>query len=153
MNARKARWLENELGEYCNFEGEPRFSQLGINLNVLPPGKPMAMYHRETDQENFLVLSGECLLIAEDEERPLRAWDFVHCPAGTNHVIVGAGDRPAVVLAVGARSADGGIVYPASLVAQRLGAGVDHETSDPAEAYAQYSRPEPTSYRDGRLPA
>src|SRR4029077_14968340 len=47
VNARDGRWLHNELGAYCGFEGkgEARFEQLGINLNVLPPGKPMAMYH------------------------------------------------------------------------------------------------------------
>jgi hypothetical protein len=32
----------------------------------------MAMYHWEADQEHFLVLSGDALLIVEGEERPLR---------------------------------------------------------------------------------
>ena len=36
---------------------------------MLDPGEPMAMYHWETDQEDFLVLSGEPLLIVEGEER------------------------------------------------------------------------------------
>ena len=47
------------------------------------------MYHWETDQEDFLVLAGEAVLIVEGEERPLRQWDFVHCPPETKHVIVG----------------------------------------------------------------
>ena len=78
--------------------GRDGLLQLGINVTVLGPGEPMAMYHRENDQEDFLVLAGEALAIVEGEERPLRQWDFVHCPAGTNHVLVGAGAGPCVVL-------------------------------------------------------
>ena len=152
LNARDARWQVNEMGAYCPFEGEARFAQLGINLNVLPPGAPMAMYHREDEQEDFLVLAGECVLIVEDEERPLRQWDFFHCPPGTAHVIVGAGATPCLVLAVGARSGAGGLVYPASDVARHHGAGVDRETSDPREAYARFSAPETSAYQDGWLP-
>ena len=151
LNARDARWLVNEMGAYCAFEGKARFPQLGINLNVLPPGKPMAMYHREDEQEGFLVLAGECVLVIEGEERRLRPWDFVHCPAGTEHVIVGAGDRPSVVLAVGARTGAGGLVYPASEVAQRHGAGVERETSDPGEAYARFSEVRESRYEEGWL--
>ena len=155
VDVRKAAWMTNEtFGAACIFEAdEAPFGQVGYTIGVLQPGQPSGMYHRETAQEDFLVLSGECLLIAEDEERPLRAWDFVHCPPGTNHVIIGAGDRPSLVLAVGARSTRGEIVYPVSPVAQRLGAGLDHETSDPAEAYEHVSRPRPTRYRDGWLQA
>jgi uncharacterized cupin superfamily protein len=141
VNARETRWLHNELGAYCGFESKDvRFDQLGINLNVLPPGAPMAMYHEEPGQEDFLVLNGECLLIVEGQERPLKKWDFVHCPPRTNHVIVGAGTQPALVLAVGARK--GGATYPVDEVAVRHRAGVDHEVASPAEAYAGYSRPE-----------
>jgi uncharacterized cupin superfamily protein len=142
VNARDARWSHNELGAYCPFEGgdDARFADVGINLNVLPPGAPMAMYHEEPGQEDFLVLRGECLLIVEGRERPLRQWDFVHCPPRTKHVIVGAGSSPALVLAVGARK--GGASYPVDEAAVRHGAGVDHEVSSPAEAYAAYSRPE-----------
>src|SRR5439155_4781537 len=105
LNAREARWYDGDgRAALCVFEREiGDFPQLGINLNVLQPGETMAMYHWEADQEDFLVLAGEALLIVEGEERPLRQWDFVHCPAGTKHVVVGAGDAPAVVLAVGAR--------------------------------------------------
>ena len=86
-----------------DFEGWPRFDQLGVNPFVLMPGEPMAMYHWETDQEGFLVISGEAVLIIEGEERQLRAWDFVHCPPNTKHVIVGAGSGPCLVIAMGAR--------------------------------------------------
>jgi uncharacterized cupin superfamily protein len=140
LNARDARWLYNELGGYCPFEGreEAQFPQVGINLNWLPPGKPMTMYHGEDGQEGFLVLSGECLLIVEGEERPLRAWDFFHCAAGTEHAIVGAGDGPSLVLAVGARGR-GGIRYPANETALEHGAGVEQDTTSPQEAYARFS--------------
>ena len=104
MNARESRWRDTgTLGAFCNFEGKRRFPGLGINLNVLRPGEPMGLYHRENAQEDFLVLAGECLLIVEGEERKLKTWDFFHCPPGTEHIIVGAGEEPAVVLAVGAR--------------------------------------------------
>jgi uncharacterized cupin superfamily protein len=142
VNARDGRWSHNELGAYCPFEsgGDARFEQVGINLNVLPPGAPMAMYHEEPGQEDFLVLRGECLLIAEGRERRLQQWDFVHCPPRTKHVIVGAGSGPSLVLAVGARK--GGATYPVDEVAVRHRAGVDHEVASPAEAYADYSRQE-----------
>ena len=137
VNARDARWVWNEMGGYCNFEdGDVRFDQVGINLNALHPGVPMAMYHEEPGQEDFLVLEGEALLIVEGEERPLKAWDFVHCPPHTKHVILGAGDGPSLVLAVGARK--GQASYPVDEAAVRHGAGVETETSSPKDAYAKY---------------
>jgi len=143
VNARESRWLHSELGAYCGFEGEgeAQFDQLGVNLNVLPPGVPMAMYHEEPGQEDFLVVRGECVLIVEGEERPLRQWDFVHCPPRTKHVIVGAGTEPALVLGAGARK--GQASYPFDEGAVRHGAGAERATDVPAEAYAKYSRPEP----------
>jgi uncharacterized cupin superfamily protein len=113
------------------------FSELGIRLHVLPPGQPNGLYHSENKQEDFLVLSGECLLLVEGEERRLRAWDFVHTPAGTEHIFVGAGDGPCAILMVGARSGEEWKVrYPVSEFASRHGASVDEETSDPDQAYA-----------------
>jgi uncharacterized cupin superfamily protein len=140
LNARDARWLEGTLGAYCAWEGSDaaRFPQVGINLNVLEPGTPMAMYHRENTQEDFLVLAGECIVIVEGEERPLRQWDLFHCPAGVAHTIVAAGHGPALVLAVGARTRDEeqGLAYPVDATALKHGAGVEQETSQPADAYA-----------------
>src|SRR5690349_18058555 len=115
----------------------------------------MAMYHWEADQEDFLVLAGEALLIVEGEERPLRQWDFVHCPPETKHVILGAGDGQCLVLATGARDRSTGPdwgSYPVEEVAIRHGAGVDEETDEPKQAYASVPRREPTRYRDGWLP-
>jgi uncharacterized cupin superfamily protein len=150
LNAREARWREGVFGAGTTFEGGDEFEQLGINLNVIEPGQPLCMYHREDEQEDFLVLSGECLLLVEEQERPLKAWDFVHCPAGTNHVFVGAGSGPCTLLAVGSRSG-GAIVYPVSELARRHNAGVPKETPSPDEAYAPYPRGHEAQYREDWL--
>jgi len=153
LNARDAEWIDNELGKYVNWEsGGEGFPELGINLNVLSPGEPMTMYHREDRQEDFLVLDGECLLIVEGEERPLKKWDLFHCPAGVAHAVVGAGDRQSLVLAVGARRpGDDETVYLADPVARKNGAGVETETTDSREAYAGYEFPR-GPYQEGWLP-
>jgi uncharacterized cupin superfamily protein len=111
------------------------------------------MYHWENEQEGFLVVDGEALLVVEGEERPLRTWDFVHCPPGTRHVLVGAGERPCVVVAVGSRTAgeDSG-AYTVDEAALRHGAGVEAETTSPAEAYARFPDGRFTRYREGWLP-
>jgi uncharacterized cupin superfamily protein len=115
----------------------------------------MAMYHWEADQEDFLVVSGEAVLIIEGEERQLRAWDFVHCPPNTKHVIVGAGSGPCVVIAIGARERStepDSLGFPVDEVAKRHGASVEEDTMDGGVAYASLPRREPTAYRDGWLP-
>ena len=156
LNAKDARWYHaDDRPALCHLEGEAEFRQLGINVVVLWPGQPMAMYHWEADQEDVLVLSGDAILIVEGEERPLRAWDFVHCPPETKHVIVGAGDGPCVVFAVGARDRTrrrdwGG--YAVDEAALRHGAGVEEETDDPKQAYARFRPSEPKRYREGWLP-
>jgi uncharacterized cupin superfamily protein len=137
VNAREARWLDNEkFGAYTRFEPEgERFEQVGINISVLQPGQPMCLYHAEEDQEGFLVLSGSATLLIEGQERPLRQWDYVHCPPWTEHVIVGGGDGPCVVLAVGARQGEG-VVYPVSELARRHEAGAEVEHRRGAEGKA-----------------
>ena len=156
LNMRDAVWRHVDgRGAVCDFEGEPQFAQLGFNPFVLGPGEPMAMYHWEADQEDFLVVSGEAVLIVEGEERQLRAWDFVHCPPNTKHVIVGAGSGPCVVIAVGARERSVGRPdwggYTVDEVAKRHGVSVEEETTDPKVAYAPFPRRQPTAYRDGWL--
>ena len=161
VNVRDAQWLTSEGGEKqpsgseCSFESaKAEFRQVGVRLHVLPPGESNGLYHREDKQEDFLVLAGECLLLVEGEERRLRAWDFVHCPPGTEHIFVGAGDAPCVMLMVGARGADWNVLYPASELAARYGASADEETTDPDQAYLprfEPSRRGRPSYWD-RLP-
>jgi uncharacterized cupin superfamily protein len=150
VNARDARWLDGEFGAYTRFEGEPRFPRLGFNIGVLQPGQAACHYHGEDEQEDFLVLSGECLVLIEGEERALRQWDFVHCPAWTEHVFVGAGDGPCAVLAVGTRGG-GDVIYPRSELALRHHAGVEQGTTEPREAYAATRPDTEIRYRDGWL--
>jgi uncharacterized cupin superfamily protein len=151
LNAREARWLTGDFGAYTRFEGEARFPSIGVNIGVLEPGQPACFYHAEDEQEDFLVLSGEAVLLIEGEERRLRAWDFVHCPPWTEHVFVGAGSAPCAILALGTRLGHE-VVYPASELAQRHGAGVATETRDPAQAYAHLRPDAETPYQRGWLP-
>jgi uncharacterized cupin superfamily protein len=166
VNVRAAAWVRHDVfGAACVFQSdgrvlrerpdldEQRFSQLGVTLAVLEPGRPSGLYHGESAQEDFLVLAGECLVLVEGEERALRQWDFLHCPPRTVHTFVGAGNEPCVLLMVGARLQGKAFVYPRSALALAWGAGVEEETESPAEAYAPFphwrpGRPE----RDGELP-
>jgi uncharacterized cupin superfamily protein len=128
---------------------EVRFTDFGVNVHVVWPGEPSALYHSESVREAFLVLSGECTLIVEEEERPLRAWDFVHCPAGTRHIFVGAGNVPCAILMIGGRPQERRTLhYPVSEVAAKHGASVAKETPNPEEAYADW----PGEYVPVRLP-
>lgn len=157
VNVRDAAWLSNEaFGLRCVFEGDTpalrknpeldghTFEQLGITIAVLSPGRPSGLYHAESNQEDFLVLQGECQAIVEGQERQLRAWDFLHCPPGTAHVFVCTGGGPCVIFMTGARNPDREIVYPRSGPALARGAGVELETRSAREAYAPYPhwRPE-----------
>jgi uncharacterized cupin superfamily protein len=156
LGLRDAVWRHVDgRGAVClaldDFEGERRPVQFGFNPFVLMPGEPMGMYHWEADQEDFLVVSGEAVLVVEGDERPLRAWDFVHCPPDTKHVIVGAGSGPCVVIAVGARQHDQ-LGFPADDAAKRHGASVELDTADGGVAYASVPSRKRTAYREGWLP-
>jgi uncharacterized cupin superfamily protein len=132
-------WFAESRGARCAFEneyGDPpvEFTQIGINLTVLGPGQT-SLYHAEANQEAFLVLSGECAVLVEGEERRLRSWDFFHSPPCTEHAFVGKGEEPCVILMAGSRSGPG-VRYPVSELAARYGASVAEETSDWRQAYA-----------------
>jgi uncharacterized cupin superfamily protein len=157
VNVADAEWSTTEGGEKrpsgseCTFEPEgTEFEQLGVRIHVLPPGEPNGRYHSESQQEDFLVLSGECVLIVEGEERRLKQWDFFHSPAGTEHIFVGAGEVPCAIFMVGSRTGDSTVRYPVSEVAARYGASVEREVTSPGEAYAdfEWSRRERPSYWD-----
>jgi uncharacterized cupin superfamily protein len=154
VNAREARWWHHDtFGSSVTFEGDgARFPEFGINIQVLAPGEPNSMYHGENAQEDFLVLFGECVLLVEGEERPLAQWDFVHCPAWTHHVFVGAGSGPCGILMVGARPEQEELLYPVVDVARRRKAGVLKETSSGREAYAPFPKSTEGPYREGTLP-
>jgi uncharacterized cupin superfamily protein len=157
VNVRDAMWLSSEggdkrpTGSECSFESpHAELPQYGVRIHVLPPGQSNGLYHSENQQEDFLVLSGECTLLVEGEERTLRAWDFFHSAAGTEHIFVGAGDGPCAILMVGARSEPWEVRYPVSELGARYGASAEKETSDPDEAYADFepSRRKRPSYWD-----
>lgn len=145
LNARDARWMHDELRAVCRFggQGEAHFDDLGVGLYWLQAGGSMALYHHEAGQEDFLVLRGTAVLVIEGQERPLRAWDLVHCPPRTPHTIVAGEDGPCLVLAVGARREKGSARYPVEPAAVRRGAGVTHEVAGASEAYAAFAPPRP----------
>jgi uncharacterized cupin superfamily protein len=151
LNLADALAVRNEEKGGATYPLESRespFRDVGVRVSVLWPGDPNALYHSENAQEGFLVLSGECTLIVEEDERSLRQWDYFHCPAGTRHVIVGAGDGPCAILMLGARPEAERLHYPASEVAARYGASAAKETGDADEAYAEW----PGEYAPVRLP-
>jgi uncharacterized cupin superfamily protein len=142
VNLAEARWeRDQDLGVWCVL-GAPDvpFSQFGIGPHLLMPGQPNGRYHAESAQEGFLVLSGECIAIVEGEERRMRQWDYLHCPPGTHHITVGAGDGPCVILMIGARFPGIETQYTVNELAARYGASVARETDSPKEAYAGLPR-------------
>jgi uncharacterized cupin superfamily protein len=156
VNARDVPWRGREgHGRWANLEGDAEFEELGFQLVVVQPGEPACLYHGEGVQEDFLVVSGECVLVIENEERRLKQWDFVHCPPMTEHVFVGAGDGPCAIVMVGARvwkEREEELIYPANDVAAKYGASVPEDTPNPDEAYGRFTRIEPEPYREGDLP-
>jgi uncharacterized cupin superfamily protein len=140
VNVRDSVWETHDVfGASCFFDSrEAPFADLGIGITTLLPGQPNGLYHGEDTQEDFLVLHGECLLLVEGEERRLHAWDFFHCPWDTEHILVGAGEGPCVVLMTGTRRPGRPIHYPVSELARRHEAGVEVATTSPREAYAGY---------------
>jgi uncharacterized cupin superfamily protein len=162
MNAREARWIEQPgrghslpLTGADEYEAETFFPMLGIAIRVIGPGEPSTTYHGETEQEDFLVLSGEAILIVEGEERRVRQWDFVHCPPETRHAFAGAGDRPCVLLCASSRQfqKDGPWgFYCADETAARYNASSPEDTQDSGVAYARVPPSRPTRYPDGLLP-
>jgi uncharacterized cupin superfamily protein len=145
LNLADSAGMGNErIGTYSAFESrdhpQPHF---GIGVHILWPGQPNGLYHAEDNQEDFLVLSGECILLVEEEERRLRQWDFFHCAPNTRHILVGAGDGPSAILMAGARRPDEKIFYPVSELAARHGASAVEDTENPREAYpaAGFERP------------
>jgi uncharacterized cupin superfamily protein len=155
LNAREGEWWERGPRGRVKELVPDETAQVGANIFVLEPGQPMSMYHWENDQEGFLVISGEALLIVEDEERILREWDYVHCPVPVPHTIVGAGAGPSVILAIGAREHQRGPdwgAYPYSDVAMKHDASPEESTAKGEEAYARFPDSQPVEYGEGWLP-
>jgi uncharacterized cupin superfamily protein len=141
LNLDEALAVKNEERGGATFpleSREARFKDFGANVQVIWPGEPNCYYHSESGQEGFLILSGECILIVEEQERRLRQWDYFHCPGGTRHVFVGAGDGPCAILMIGARREDEQILYPVSEVAAKYNGSAAKETEIPEEAYVDW---------------
>jgi uncharacterized cupin superfamily protein len=152
LNARDVSWIRSEeRGQDTDFEGSQDWKQLGFRIQVLSPGQ-RGLYHGECAQEDFLVVAGECVLVIEGEERRLNTWDFVHCPPWTQHVFVGVGRAPCVIVMTGSRAGGFDVVYPVNEVGAKHGASVLEETSKPAEAHANFGPEERSAYREGWLP-
>jgi uncharacterized cupin superfamily protein len=151
LNLADALAVRNEERGGAVYPLEPQggpFTDFGVNVHLVWPDEPSALYHSESGREAFLVLGGECTLVVEEQERPLRQWDFFHCPAGTRHIFVGAGEGPCAILMMGARPEVEQLHYPVSEVAATYGASVGKDTPNPDEAYADW----PGDFAPVRLP-
>jgi uncharacterized cupin superfamily protein len=150
VNVGEAPWSRNvHAGVWSELEPpEARFQGFGVGVHVVEPGQANGRYHAESVQEGFLVLSGECIALVEGEERPMRQWDYLHCPPGTHHILVGAGDGPCAILMIGVRSPDATIHYEVNEIASRYDASPPHDTDKPREAYADQER----EYRPEKAP-
>jgi uncharacterized cupin superfamily protein len=150
LNMADAAWMQDDRGGEWTAYGEPEreFEQYGIGIHVLHPGQANGLYHSESVQEDFLVLAGECLLLVEEQERRLKAWDFVHFAPGTRHICIGAGDGPCAILMVGARGPGKTLHYPVTELAERHGVAAPEETADPRQAYREW----PRNFRRVRAP-
>jgi quercetin dioxygenase-like cupin family protein len=152
LNARDVSWIRSEeRGQDTDFEGGREWTELGFRIQILGPGQH-SLYHGENGQEDFLVVSGECVLVIEGEERRLKAWDFVHCPPWTKHAFVGGGDGPCVIVMAGIRAGGFEVVYAVDGVAAKHGASVPEETTKADEAYSGFGPEERTTYQEGWLP-
>ena len=162
MNARDARWFDKPgrgfsvpLTGYDEYEAETFFPMLGMSIRVMHPGQPSTTYHWETEQEDFLVLSGKAVLIVEGQERQLEQWDFVHCPPETRHAFVGAGDGPCVLLCASSRQfqKDGPWgFFCADETAARHNASSPEDTQDGEIADTGFPPSRPARYPGGLLP-
>ncbi len=163
MNARDGRWFAKPgqghsipLTGHDELEAETFFPMLGMAIRVVAPGEPIGTYHWETEQEDFLVLHGEGVLIVEGEERPLRQWDFVHCPPGTKHAFAGGPNHTLVLLCASSRrfQKDGPWGYYCSdATAAKFNASSPEDTQDGSVAYARFDLPHETRYPEGLLPS
>ena len=145
LNARDAAWETLAgTGAWVSFEAEGVPNQIGAGFHLLPPGESTGFYHREGNQEGFLVLEGECLVVVEGEERAMRRWDYFHCPAETGHIMIGGSEQPCVLFMFGNRLADAGTHYPVEPAAAKHGASAAQPTDSSLQAYGprEFSRVE-----------
>ena len=141
LNLRDASWTTQKGGgTWVDFGAKDVRQQIGVGVHVLMPREAPGRYHAESDQEGFLVLSGECVLIVEGEERRLKQWDYFHCPPGTAHITVGASEEPCALFMLGARTPGKLIEYTPDPLATKYGAAVKERVASPRDAYADQDR-------------
>jgi uncharacterized cupin superfamily protein len=138
LNLRDAAWETMErAGTWLAIQAEGVPNQIGVGAHVLPPGESTGFYHREGNQEGFLVLEGECLVVVEGEERVLRQWDYFHCPPETAHIMIGGGAQGCVLFMFGNRLPEAKTQYLVDPVAARHGVSVSEPTDSAREAYGE----------------
>jgi uncharacterized cupin superfamily protein len=136
VNARDAAWATLPRGgTWVAFEAAGVPNQIGAGLHLLPPGESTGFYHREGNQEGFLVLEGECLVVVEGEERILRQWDYFHCPPQTGHIMIGGSEQPCVLFTFGNRLESAETRYEVEPAAAKHDASVAKATGSSLEAY------------------
>ena len=141
LNLRDASWTTLPGGgTWVGFGADGVQQQIGVGVHILPPGESPGRYHAESDQEGFLVLAGECVLIVEGEERRLRQWDYFHCPPGTAHITIGASEEPCAIFMLGARTPGKLLDYTPNDLAARHGASVTERVDNSKDAYADQDR-------------
>lgn len=141
LSYRDLAWRGIPGHAYTALDTRGRWTRYGCAVDVLAPGMPNGMYHREHHaDESFLVLAGAVDAVVEGEALTLTAGDLLHTPRGTAHIMAGAGDRPAMVFMLGARGRDPEGAewgeYVPDAVAGALGASVAERTPDATVAYA-----------------
>ena len=88
-------------GPTAYFGRRARFSRIGINLEVLPPGRRTSWPHAERDEEEFVyVVSGRLDCWTEGDTHPMTEGDFVGWASGTGiaHVVINNSDEDALLL-------------------------------------------------------
>jgi quercetin dioxygenase-like cupin family protein len=120
---------------------DPGAPRIGVHVHVLQPGEANGYYHAEDAQEGFLVLSGECIAVIENEERRMRRWDYFHSPPGTEHITVGVGDEPCAILMFGSPDPRRKVEWIANETAAKYGASVARTTGLDTEVYGELPAP------------
>jgi len=90
-------------------------TNFGVNLTRLPPGAMSALRHAHARQDELVyILEGEATLVTNLGETRLRPGMCAGFKAGTGdaHHLVNRGERDAVFIEVGDRSAGDAVTYP-----------------------------------------
>ena len=162
VNEADLDWAETERGGTAfrrkRLAAAAGGDELGCSLYELPPGRRSWPYHYHTaNEEAFYVLAGEGRLRGPEGGSPLRAGDYVACPADESggHRVVNDGDEPLRYLAVSTMRDPDATVYPDSgkvgvfVGAPPGGDGERHEASGyyPVDADVDYWRGEEDAER------